>query len=343
MLISVIVPVYNSEKYLDRCVWSLLNQTLNDIEIILVDDGSDDSSPSLCDEYANSYEKIKVIHKANEGAGPARNCGINAALGDYIGFVDSDDYIDSDFYEELCRLIRLYDADVAVGGMVADDNKSREGTIRVYERNDIISRLLPAMLGYDKKGNNFIGISNCKCLFRRELLQKHNIRYLSERNFLSEDTIFDISFYSRASRAVYNTRVKYHYCTNPKSTSHIYIDDKFERAKNLYLYELDAIKQFDDYGKYLERIQSMFITNARVALKQKSYYMVKNKKKNRKAEIIKILNDEILQEVIKEYDYSLLPFKQKIMCVCIKHTLWRTAFTLSYMQQKKKSKSVDEK
>ena len=91
--VSIIVPVYKTEKYLKRCLDSLLNQTLEDIEIILVDDGSPDSAPALCDNAAKTDGRIKVIHKKNEGLGTARNTGMDAACGKYIGFVDSDDFV----------------------------------------------------------------------------------------------------------------------------------------------------------------------------------------------------------------------------------------------------------
>ena len=91
--VSIIVPVYNVEKYLDRCMESLLNQTLKDIEIILVDDGSPDNCPQICDEYAKKDSRVKVVHKVNAGLGYARNSGLDVASGEYVAFVDSDDYV----------------------------------------------------------------------------------------------------------------------------------------------------------------------------------------------------------------------------------------------------------
>lgn len=99
--ISIIVPVYNVEKYIHRCIHSLINQTLRDIEIILVDDESPDSCPQICDEYASKDTRIKVIHKKNEGLGLTRNAGLEAATGEYIAFIDSDDWVDLVMYETL--------------------------------------------------------------------------------------------------------------------------------------------------------------------------------------------------------------------------------------------------
>ncbi len=99
--VSVVVPVYNVEKYLERCIESIRNQTLEDIEIILVDDGSPDNCPKICDGFAEKDSRIKVIHKKNGGLSSARNAGIYAATGEYIGYIDSDDYAEPDMFEIL--------------------------------------------------------------------------------------------------------------------------------------------------------------------------------------------------------------------------------------------------
>lgn len=110
--ISVIVPIYNVEKYLDRCVESIVNQTYKNLEIILVDDGSPDSCPQMCDEWAKKDKRIRVVHQVNKGGAEARNVGLDIATGDFIAFVDSDDYIDKAMYELLIHLLQEYDADI---------------------------------------------------------------------------------------------------------------------------------------------------------------------------------------------------------------------------------------
>ncbi len=126
-MISVIVPVYKVEKYLDRCVDSIVGQTYKNLEIILVDDGSPDSCPSMCDEWAKKDSRIKVIHKQNGGPSDARNAGMKVANGEYIGFVDSDDYISSDMYERLLDSIEKTDSDISCCGakMVWEDGRER--------------------------------------------------------------------------------------------------------------------------------------------------------------------------------------------------------------------------
>ena len=113
-LISIIVPIYNVEKYLKKCIDSIINQTYKNLEIILVDDGSPDNCGKICDEYAKKDNRIKVIHKENGGVSSARNVGVENATGEYIGFVDSDDYIEKDMYEVLINNLKKENADISI-------------------------------------------------------------------------------------------------------------------------------------------------------------------------------------------------------------------------------------
>ena len=119
--VSIIVPIYNSEKTLKKCLDSLVNQTLKDIELILVDDGSTDCSSQICDEYKAKYEYIKVVHKVNEGMGKAYNLGISMAQGEYIGFVESDDWIENNMYEILYQNAIHYDSELVKCGLYYSD------------------------------------------------------------------------------------------------------------------------------------------------------------------------------------------------------------------------------
>ena len=116
--VSVIVPVYKVEKYIRRCVDSIVLQTYKNIEVILVDDGSPDQCGDICDDYANKYSYIKVIHQENRGQAAARNTGVSFSTGDYVTFVDSDDFITSDYVETLVGLVSRYGTDVAIAGFV---------------------------------------------------------------------------------------------------------------------------------------------------------------------------------------------------------------------------------
>ena len=127
-LISVIVPIYNVEKYLDKCVDSIINQTYKNLEIILVDDGSPDNCPKMCDDYAKKDSRIKVVHKENGGLSDARNVGMEVATGEYVSFIDSDDYISLDFYETLFQTMIDNDSDIVECSVVKfyEDNNFDE-------------------------------------------------------------------------------------------------------------------------------------------------------------------------------------------------------------------------
>ena len=145
-LLSVVVPVYNVEKYLDRCIKSIINQTYKNLEIILVDDGSVDASGKICDKYAEKDKRIKVIHKENEGLSEARNTGIKLSKGDYITFVDSDDYIDERMYEILINDLEKYDVDIASCDYLRIVDYSKKAKISsevlIYSKEEAIIKLL---------------------------------------------------------------------------------------------------------------------------------------------------------------------------------------------------------
>ena len=137
-LISVIVPVYNVEKYLDRCMKSILQQTYHRLEIILVDDGSTDASAAMCDAYARRDSRIRVVHKQNGGLSDARNAGLELAAGDYIGYVDSDDWIEPDMYEYLLENALKYQADIAVCGRV--ERYVDKEVVRGFSEIEVLAR-----------------------------------------------------------------------------------------------------------------------------------------------------------------------------------------------------------
>ena len=144
-LISVIIPVYKVEDYLEKCINSVINQTYTNLEIILVDDGSTDDSPKICDEYAKKDNRIKVIHKENGGLSDARNKGIEIASGEYIGFVDSDDWILPNMYEVLLRNLIKNNADISVCNLIRSkddikDIKNKKIKIKVYNQEKYLNK-----------------------------------------------------------------------------------------------------------------------------------------------------------------------------------------------------------
>lgn len=205
-LISVIVPVYNVEKYLTRCVESIRKQTYSNLEIILVDDGSPDECPRMCDQFVRDDARIKVIHKPNGGLSDARNAGIEAASGAYIGFVDSDDYIHPKMYMELWKSLKAEQADIAVCGVKkvfdgSGDMPDQSGnTARVYSGREAVANIFEASMYLQS-------VVAWNKLYRRELFS--DVRYPVGKIHEDEFTTYEL-FY-KSDKVVYNTGIYYYY------------------------------------------------------------------------------------------------------------------------------------
>lgn len=213
--ISIIVPVYNVEKYLPRCVASLRAQTLTDIEIILVDDGSPDGCPEMCDRFAAEDKRIRVIHKPNGGVSDARNAGISAARGEYVTFVDSDDYVEPDAYRIMLDTAAENSCDVVMCDCVKEfPNRNEVFSQNIpegfYDRAKLINEYFPKLimqpdLTYPP------AISNCLLLIRTELIKRHSIKYPAGIR-ISEDLFFGACVMYRADSFFYlKKRTFYHY------------------------------------------------------------------------------------------------------------------------------------
>lgn len=201
--VSVIVPVYKVENYLKKCVNSLINQTLKDIEIILVDDGSPDSCGKICDEYAKNDSRVKVIHKQNEGLSEARNVGIMAAKSPYIGFVDSDDYVAEDMYEILYENLIKTHADVAICGLY---DCYRTKKIPQFAGNEHLILDNEEALGLALEGVK-LTVNAVNKLYKKELFSE--IKF--PKGKLSEDAFTIPLVLARARTVVFDSRPKYFY------------------------------------------------------------------------------------------------------------------------------------
>ncbi len=226
--VSVVVPIYNVGLYLDRCLESIVNQSYKNLEIILVDDGSLDNCPSMCDDWAKKDDRIKVIHKENAGLGMARNTGIDAANGEYIFFFDSDDYVDLTIVEKCVASASENNSDVVIFGALDayDDGTTKKIPLKlietVFNREQILEKLLPGMFTYDMG----FGISAWGKMYRLCIFKEKNVRFVSEREIISEDAYFALEFYSKIKKAsIVNENLYYYYRRND-SLSRIYKEDR---------------------------------------------------------------------------------------------------------------------
>lgn len=233
-IISIIVPVYKVEAYVEKCINSILNQTFNEFELILVDDGSPDSCPQICDEYAKKDHRIKVIHKQNGGLSDARNAGIEAAKGKYLGFVDSDDYIAADMYDSLYSIITENDCDMAICGAVI----VTEGDEAVYEDSDEVYVLDNTEALHQMICNRLFTVNTWNKLYKRELFQ--NIRF--PKGLLYEDLATTYKLIAMSDRVVYSPMKKYAYLQRQGSimnvTGYMVSTDKIRIIQSMLL-ELD--------------------------------------------------------------------------------------------------------
>lgn len=236
MKVSVIIPVYNGEKTIKRCIESVLNQTLGDIEIIVVNDGSTDDTLDILKSFDD--RRLSVITQENAGQGYARNTGMDAALGEYIGFVDADDTIEAQMYEKMYSLAKEYDAEVVQCNLtdIYPDGRRKiqlrdfDGMVEVKDNAKYLEKyMLKAVHSYEI----------CNKLLRREFLLKNEIRFPDTKKYFSEDLLFNIILAERLNKIYFCSKAYYNYYQLP--TSHMHNGDE-ERAEKIRIL-------FDEYLK----------------------------------------------------------------------------------------------
>lgn len=250
-LISIIIPVYKVEIYLEKCIQSVINQTYENLQIILVDDGSPDNCGKICDEYAQKDHRIEVIHKSNGGLSDARNKGLEIAKGEYIGFVDSDDYIESDMYEVLYNLLKQYNVDVSICNFYTVSQgkiaiKNADNGIKEYNRIEILKEVL--------LDNNIQSYAWNK-LYKKELFDE--IKYPVGKKYEDIGTTFYLL--EKCNKVVVTGKPEYYYINRQDSivnnVTESTIIDYIELIMQRYDYIEENIKELSSYNKdYLKRI-----------------------------------------------------------------------------------------
>lgn len=294
--VSVIVPCYKVEKYLDRCVESLVNQTLRDIEIILVDDGSPDRVPQMCDDWAAKDSRIKVVHKKNGGLGMACNSGIDVACGDYIAFVDSDDYLDLDCYECLYDYAISNDVDAVYSGIKrVDDNgevspMSQALEVRIFENESLTDFKFGMIASPPGALNERERQMSAKIvLYSGRIIRDNDIRFHSERQFISEDLLFNLDFLSKCVRVMEVPNTFYYYYVNATSLSRSFRPDRFDRYKDLRDYLLSHYEFMEFNNDYRCRVNKLFVGYVRSGIRK----IVQSKQNYKtKMDMIKFICDD---------------------------------------------------
>lgn len=291
-LITVVIPVYKTQRFLNRCVSSVVKQTHRNLQILLVDDGSPDSCPQICDHWAELDSRITVIHKENAGVGMARNTGIQYAEGAFICFLDSDDYLAPQTLELAWETAKRERADAVVFGFVNVDAWENEISRRVPETDQSVYRgaeiwehFLPQFLEGNRKTGLFPGV--CWSLFSMEAVQRGNWRFPSEREVLCEDICALLELYRHVDTVAVLPMALYHYRKNDASLSHSYRRDRFEKAKYCYGQLLKIAAQYPKPAEIVRSCGEVFLSQTIAAMKQES-------------DLRDILNDETLQQVVRQ-------------------------------------------
>lgn len=319
-LVSVIVPVYRVEMYLNQCVDSLLSQTYANIEVILVDDASPDGCPAICDRYAQQDERVKVIHKeCNAGLGEARNTGLEHVSGSHVCFVDSDDWLEPKRLEILMRAMEQHHGDIVIAGFCRRGPKGERTDFPVVEsgcvwrKDDVRTHVLLPMIAQKSDVGEDFTINMCVWtnLYRADILQRENIRFLSEREYLSEDICFNLEYLLHAARVVMLPDTGYCYRYNPASLTSRYKGQEYQMLTALYgqvcrLADLAGAPEEVEYRK-----QRFFLTKTREVLFRLAGDRTQNWGKKRRI-CRQILMDPILRRVLSEYPIRRYKMKYKV-------------------------------
>lgn len=337
--ISIIVPLYNSEKYLARCIKSILNQTFKNFELILVDDGSIDGSLSICEGFAEKDTRIKVIHKENGGVSTARNTGLEIAVGDYITFVDSDDYIEPNMYEQMMNKALEYDCDV----VLCDCLKEFDGYSEIYSHNirsgfydykRLKTEYYPHLL-VTEKIEYPATISNCRLLWKNAL-NTPQMRYEQGIRY-SEDLLFGAKLIYNAKSFYYMKGCAYyHYVINNDSASHTYAPDKWTDYLKLHdkIKEAFGGKKIYDFSKQIDMCLLFFVYNT--VGEDLTAAISKAEKKNK---IKSILSTTCVRSMFNRIKICSLdiPLKLKILTVFYKYQIGISSLITYYEVKNEKS------
>ena len=327
-VVSVIIPVYNTAPYLERCLSSIIRQSWKKLEIILVDDGSSDNSLSICRLYQKKDKRIKVLHQSNMGAGMARNAGIHAATGEYISFVDSDDYVSEKLIEKAVNFAKAEKADVVCFGIhrVNSQGDTYKTIIpnlgkTLFIDEEICRDLLPEMIApspYTGK-INFLFLSACTGLYSKKLLDELRWQFVSEREVVFEDCYSLLRLYDAAKRIAIMEEALYYYCDNPSSLSHNMCMKKWGKLKKSHMQCIQLSRSLNLSSEVEQRLSRLYIDNVIAFLKQSeasnfSAYM-------KFWLCCRVTKDIYVQKILRTLPGKNYPVSKKVLLIVMRHGL----------------------
>lgn len=331
-LVSVVIPIYNVEKYLDRCITSVVDQTYGNLEIILVDDGSPDNCPAICDDWAKRDKRIKTVHKKNEGAGRARNAGLDTASGDYVLFVDSDDYIDLSTAQKCVEALERDNSDIVMFGRVEvksngeTKNKPIVTDKYFFADKEVTQDVLPGLF-VSEKG---FGVGVCGKMFNLARIKEIGIRFLSEREILSEDACFLLELFKYINSVSLLDENFYYYFQNANSFSRTYKKNLPEMNDRFLSYCLNLCEKYGYPEKTVRHIKARYLIYALTGMKQTVVSDIPFKEKinllaeqHRNKTLTEALTDEVLSLVNGNSRVFWKLFRNKRLGICYLMLLYK--------------------
>lgn len=321
MKVSIVVPIYNVEKYMRECIDSILKQDILNYEIILVDDGSPDNCPAICDEYAARDDRIKVVHKQNGGLSSARNAGIREASGEYLMFMDPDDWFDLDTLECLVEKIEEYNLDVIRFSYIrefADSHVKKQNTFlkdTVYSGEDCFTllRQTVGLIGDELKhpeNLNFLA-SVCFNAYRRKLILDNKIEFFNIREIGTfEDGFFNIELFKYVKSFLFLDKGFYHYRkTNSQSATSNYRENFSEKQSLLFRKIEDALKDC-----FTEDMKEALSNRIAIGTMELCLNALKSNKPfpEKLYEMKSVLKDDVHKKAISSLEMKYLPLKWKL-------------------------------
>lgn len=301
--VSVVIPVYNIEKYLRECLDSVVHQTLQEIQIILIDDGSTDSSGEICKEYAQKYSTVEYFYKTNGGSASARNMGIDHAKGEYIGFIDSDDWVEKNMYERMYLKAVEQKADIIFCRSFEDECPGSYEYVMpksgYYTLENMKEAIFPYLLPSVMPKGNFRNIRWCNWLrlYKKEIIDKHNIRFY-EKSRRCEDLGFSVACTIFSQNYFVLDECLYHNRPNEASKSRNYTKEMWKSIRELMLYLQDITSQclVYDFNKNMNICIFYFAT---MVIRNE---MLLKDKKLKKIKIEEVMSDPICKNALQKID-----------------------------------------
>jgi len=317
--ISIIVPVYNNEQYLDTCVQSILAQTFMDFELLLVDDGSEDKSGSICDNYARLDKRVRVIHKQNGGAGLARIAAFDLAAGEYVGFIDADDWVETDMYEKMDASVEKYGVEVVICNRKLEWPNGNVENVQLpfvsgFYSGAAVMRKFHEKFIYDT-GAKKEGITGFLCdkLFKKKLLAD-NKQYVNKNVYWGEDQLWSYPSVFDATSIYFCAECFYHY---RQHNEHAYLNN----LTSSWTYYAQTIEQIAKDKLGISHQWSARAVTSAVMMIHEVVYNSNLVYKDKQASINKIVSSDEFLELIKNSNSKILSTKNRVIYNLMRYKL----------------------